>query len=440
MFMVKDEYINTKNLLRARLLATKPYTTWCVLVVAIFAIGIIGSTAIGILQHSQGMQYRQATDFSVSVFVGLLIGYVIGMFIYRSTNKKLAVYPQTNNSRFLSSLISNYVAIVGVAVVLLMIYLMHFGTVRLMSVFIDGIHFAFNFSLGFVFAGFFVFLSYSFLIVATIELFGVILRKWRHYAVIVFTVILSVMIGNWNGIADHMQNTLAFIIGESSLVMFFLKAAGLWFILTVLAIVINKYTVYNKSHSRLILKWVIATCIGVVIIVQLLFTFVFPTQHPTVTESFDAWDWVDDFGPEEIRIDISHLSAGSIINISASENIIFSEMGGHWVSPMAGEINAYLSYPLDNIQGDTLIVNFQLPRYALNGIELYDFSDAQVTTHLEDDTLFINYYIESTYVIIMPIWSFARQFSIFQDRGLFFDSAFGTSRAVWGAGIQIWVE
>ncbi|MCL2426835.1 MAG: hypothetical protein FWD05_10930 [Oscillospiraceae bacterium] len=429
MFMVKDEYINTKKLIHARFLAQKLHLKWVYLVYTLIAIGTIGSTVVWMLTSGQGLHHRISSDLSVTVFLGIFIGYVVIMFVYKSDNNKFAVYPQTNNSRFLSSLISNHLGIIFVATFLLVLYFMHFGTARLMSVFIDDIHFALNFSLGFVIAGFFVYLSYSFLLLALITLFGAIVRKWKHYAVLAFAVILSIMIGNLNTVIEIIPDALAFIIREPSLLMFFLKAAGLWTILTVLAIVINNYTVYYKSYSRIMLKWVVATCVGIVIIVPVLFGLLYNTPPAT---TYDTWAWEDDhfnnLSTEEIHIDLSHLPIGSSLNISVSENIkIIPSDLNMWFTTR--EIAAFLNgaESLHNIQGDTLVIFFNHPFLIVNGINLFDFSDTHMTAHLEGDTLFINYYVENAYVITIPTWSFARQFSLFQDRGLFREHIMGSS-------------
>jgi len=446
MFMVKDEYTNTKRLLKARYLTQKPYLKWIYLVFAIITIGTIGSTVIWMLTSGQGLQHRISSDLSVTVSMSIFIGYGVIMFLYKSDNNNFAVYPQTNNSRFLSSLISNHLSIICVATFLLVLYLMHFGTARLISIFIDDIHFVLNFSLGFAIAGFFVFLSYSFLLFALISLIGAILRKWKHYAVFAFTIILSIIIGNLNMVIQTIPNALAFIIRESSLLLFFLKAAGLWTILIVLAIVINNYTVYYKSYSRIMLKWVVVVCIGIVITVPLLFGLLY-NAPPATTNDASSWAWEDDYfnnldTTEEIHIDLSHLPIGSSLNINVSENIkIIPPDIMRWTTTSGTTAFLYGTESLHNIQGDTLVVNFNHPFLIVNGINLFDFSDTHMTAHLEGDTLIINYYVESAYFITIPTWSFARQFSLFQDRGLFTGDTMGSIVSAGTlADISLWVE
>jgi len=445
MFMVKEEYANIKNLLRVRLSTQARSFFWLFIVVAVFMVGS-GATAIfGVLENIDGFKNFSVADFSVSFFGGVLIGFTIVMFLYRQTNAKLSVFPQTNNSRFISSVIVNYViAIIGTFAVLVM-YLVNLGIINLLTAFRDNIHLALNIDIGFIIAGFFVYLAYIFLIIAVLELVGTILRKWTYYAAIAFIALFSLAVINILRVIEYAPKVLAFLISEPSLPLFFLKAFGLWLVITVAALVINRFTVYGKSPTKAS-KGVVIACVVIAAVISVVAPAVVLFNRASggsvsVSEIEAITDPVNTAEFDAIRIDVSHLPRGSRIIISG-ENLVIPDDNGA-ISSWNWNTDAVVhgTESLAEIQGDTLIVQFRPPAYIVNGIEILHYTNPQVTAHLDGNTLYIDYTRDSASVVFMPIWGMVRQFDTFKDKGVLSAHSFGFSSGWWGStNINISVE
>jgi len=422
MFMVKDEFASIKNLLRVRIKTQARNFVWFFVVMALILVGTLAGTVIGIIR-SDAVSYYNIGDYSTWFLVGMLAGYIIQIAMYRNTNNKLSVYPQTNNSRFISSLLFNIAWVLTLALSVVAIYLIKYGVLSLFSVFIDNIHFALNFDIGFVVAGFFVYAAYSLLFVAVAELIGVILRKWTYYAMVVFTAATSLLVINIMAVIEHTPSALAFLIHEPSLTLFFIKAVGLWLVITAVSLVINFFTVYHKSRNHTVKRSAVIVCIilasAIMIVVPLLWSSMTEDDLNITVSEVSSWPVADFFSEaEEIRIDISHLPSGSNLYIEG-ENINIVATGLATVFT-AREFTASVSGTgsLEMIEGDTLIIRFLPPFFNVNGIELFSYANPRVTAYLEGNTLYIEYSVDNVQVVIMPIWGIVRQFDCFRDRGL----------------------
>jgi len=77
----------------------------------------------------------------------------------------------------------------------------------------------------------------------------------------------------------------------------------------------------------------------------------------------------------------------------------------------------------------------------VNGVDLFGYANPQMTAYLDDDTLYIDYSVGEAHVVIIPVWSFARQFENFKDKGLFKATPLGySSGGSMNANIYISVE
>ena len=421
MFMVKEEYANIKNLLRVRLLTNAKGFVGLFVVAAIMLVGNLGTTVFGIFENTGVLQHYNVTDYSYTFFLGTAFAFIILMVLYRQTNGRLSVFPQTNNSRFISSLLMNYIIAVIAALTVLAIYFVNLGVIKLLSLFRDNIRFALTVDAGFIIEGFFVYLAYIFLIISAIELIGAILRKWTYYAAVAFTALLSLIVRN-----EYAPKLLAFLINEPSLTLFFIKAVGLWLVITAAALVINRFTVYHKSQAAK--KGLVIICVAITAVI----TFVVPavivySSDPNIGYLMSAVEAsrVDDFFAEyeEIRIDVSHLPRGSSVHIKGDAlNVLQGDTLVNTQVAVNGAEN------LNDLQGDTLVIMFKPPWIMVNGIDISRFGNPRITAHLDGDILLLDYNIDSANVVIMPIWgSIVRQFDCFRDEGVLPGQAFGFS-------------
>ena len=447
MFMVKDEFTNIKNLLKVRIKTKSRYFFWFFIIAAFLLLSTLTGAILSITQSTGHVSFHTVTDHSNTFLLAVVFGYFFGIAAYRNTNDKLSVYPQTNNSRYISWLLSNYILVVVVALTVLLRYLLQYGVISVFSAFTDNICFALNIDIGFIVAGFFIFLAYCFLVVALFELIGAILRKWRYFAAVALAAILSLMLTNIAAVIEHAPKILAFLIKEPSLIIFFLKAAGIWIVLTAAAIVINRYTVYHKSQSLAAKRGFIAvgiiTAAAIIVVVPIIFLTVpvegygsEPEETVYIEEAIEGTSPVVD----EIRIDVSHLPEGSSIDIKGENIRVYAEEEDTVYYQDFSNVSVSCADSLKGIQGDTLIISYYRPIYTVNGIDLTQFSNPQVTAYLKGNTLYIDYTIDNTQIVIMPIWGIAGQFERYEGRGVLKPDSFWYSEETGNASIYIRVE
>jgi len=440
MFMVKDEFKNIRNLVTVGVKTQTRVIVWVLIIFTLVLLISLADNVISYFGSLNSVHYTTVVDYSITLMIGTFIGYIVGAIMYRRTTAKLSVFPQTNNSRYISWLIQAYATVVFIALMLTVMYLIHYGVILLLMTFDDSIYLALNIDFGFIVAGFFVYVAYSFLIVAVIELIAAVIRKWSYYAVATLITLLTLMVINLERVIEYIARLLSFLITEPSLILFFLKAIGIWLIITAATLIINHFTMYYKSQNWVLKKRITIACViiamVIIIVTPMIFRFsitIYDNTQNTGFANIEA-EWDSDrhynenfFGNmEEIRIDISHLPAGVNINING-ENIHVVKEGP--TTFYTGDIIAYIfnSLAVKNVQGDTLIVQYASPFFLVNGIEIFHFADPQVSVYMEENTLFINYTFDKVTVIIMPVWSMVRQFDIFADKNLLTAHAMGSS-------------
>ena len=448
MFMVKDELKNIKDLLKIRIKTYKAYYVRFWIIYAILHLTSVVGMVLSVLGNNHSVMHHVTSDPSTFFLIAIPIGFIINAFLYRKTNVKLSVFPQTNNSRLISALCMGYIFAIIVAAVLLIIYLVNYGIIMLMSAFTDSIRLGLNIDAGFVIIGFFAYLMYTILIISVIELIAAIMRKWTYYAAIAFVALFSLMILNLTKVDVYLSKILAFLIYESSVILFFLKAIGLWIVITALTILINKYTVYYKSRNRTLTKFVVVMCVIIVVFIIIVIPVImmYSTSGDGVNVMVSEYVWDDDQytdqGPtrNEVRIDISHLPGSSEIKVVWNNT--------HDVPIQAGSLtwrglsaHVYIPEILDISAGDILVIAYSLPWYEINGIDIYKHADTEIDAYLDGDTLHINYNHNNVTVIIMPVWNLMRQFDAFKDKGIFTTAALGySSSANWSVFVNVMIE
>ena len=434
MFMVKDEYANIVNLLKVKIKIDGKNFFWLVLFAGIMFCGSLAMTVAGIIQSGgEGVNFYPVTDYSTSFFFGMIIAYTAMMFLYRNTNNKLSVFPQTNTARFITSVAINWIVAVFVGLTTLVMYLLYNAAIKILSLFYGSVHFALNFDVGFIVSGFITFLLYSFIVAAVIDLIGVILRKWTVYAAVVFIALIALAVVNIMTVVRYAPQALAFLVKEPSFGLFVIKALALWLAVTAVSLVTNRFTVYHKKQGSPNKRLVVVFCVIIAVVIMIgmpLILFINAESGVNYVENETVTEIADDYfmTADEIRIDISHLQRGSNINLVVNDNIIETGKGGTLFYGQ-GNAAAYLSGTdaLDNIGGNTIVLQFRPPFRYVNGFELVSFANPRIAAYLEGDTLHVEYSIDDAQIVIIPIWSIAGQFDIFKDKGLVTENPLGYS-------------
>ena len=217
MSMVRDECAGIKRLLKIKIKTQAKNFIWFYIVAALMLLWSLAAFITGVTQNNNPVKLYNVTDYSFAFFIGMIVGFIVVMLMYRSINARLSVFPQTNTGRFASTLLIEYILATAVSLTALVMYLLYYAVVLVFSVFTENIYFALKTGIGFIAAGFFVHLAYSFLIIAVVELVGVILRKFTYYAAVAFTAAVALAVINLMTFIEHAPDVLAFLIKEPSL-------------------------------------------------------------------------------------------------------------------------------------------------------------------------------------------------------------------------------
>jgi hypothetical protein len=431
MFMAKSELVNIRNLVKIKMKTQQRQLFWFFVLAAFLYVGSIMATIASILQNTDIRLHTMfIPDFSTAFYFGLII-YIFGsIFYYRQSNHSLSMFPQTNTGRFISTQVIKHFIIVCVGLTILIAYLLFFGTMKLFSEFHENFSLVLDFDIGFILAGFLTFILYLSLIVSLFGLIGAVLRKWRYYAVIFFIALFTFVMNNVDYTFDNLPRIFAFIVRESSLLLFIAIAVGLWFIITMISLVINRYTLYYKSESVATIKKRTFALGGIAIIVLVVIISLFSPrlsqygadEMRVVGVGENHFQLVDFFDDEtEIIIDISHLPQGSNIRFVGENNIIVA------CSPV-DDLDLYTTWhilawvnsvdELTNIDGNTIVIKYFPPHYIVDGVDLMNSANPELTVNLDGNTLYMSFNMDYTHLVILPVWSMANQFDIFSNRNI----------------------
>ena len=466
MFMAKNELSNAVTLAKVQI---KNYRGIIGLSAALFVIFVVGLiTAIEVvLSYTDHINHATITDNFVMLITAFIMGVTYLNFVYRSYNGDYAVYPQTNNSRFFASQIITYIIVFLVPLGIMLIYLIQYAILALIAHGRDNVHLVFDFNIWFVLSGFVVAIIYLALIAGVITLISTLIRKFRLYAAVFFTTLAIVLFGSVREPFQLLFRLLSFLLEEPNIWLFILKGIGTWVVLFIAAFLINKYTVYYKAHSFNIGKRVVAaTCAATIMVAVLVIGLIGMNEVVASFEPTDEpspWDVFWDVHTNVLEIDLSDVPAGSDINVVTSGDATFidgldSEL--MWVShsfPPNGQTTFHftdgteLTFPfghlfiidgeqLHNIDGNTLFVQYHYPVQVIqSGVLISHLMNPQLDIRFEGTTLYVNYtYDRNQKAIVIPVWSFMRQFDSFRGQNVFNESL------IWQTWVNVnlwlWVE
>jgi hypothetical protein len=436
--MVKEEYANIKNLLKLRLKLNIKGFVWLLVILSLIIFVPFSESVVRILR-GDGIIFYNMADFSIALLIFVGGGFFVQTLMYKGQNDALSVFPQTNNSRFVSSLLCNFIVAFGLVGFVLAVFLVRHFVILLLGVFVDNLYFALDFSVGLMVVGFFVYVIYSLLLVSFFELVGVILRKWTYYAIVAFTAALSLILANMNTVVESLPYVFGFLTGESSVILFFAKAIVILLAINALSFFINNKTVYYKNHGSGLNKLVVIGCVAVTVAVTVILPLILFNGALTleVTSETQAFSGPRAIAAErsgyvhrdvhEVRIDISHLPNGSNINVSVEDRDISVDVVASMFISNRAPVSITGYEDLQSVYGDTLVIVFFPPLFEINGFRLTDFTSPQFIAYLDGNTLFVDAVMDDVQAVFLPVWGIARQFDVFRDRNIFREPMLGFS-------------
>ncbi|MDR2590782.1 MAG: hypothetical protein LBC71_07345 [Oscillospiraceae bacterium] len=443
MFMGINELKNAKNLANIRIRDNRRITIWLLLVFLLLLGSNLSNSLAIIFNNSESHTIVRAynmSDNSTLIMFGLFLGIILMNCMYRYDNAKYVVFPQTNNSRFLAFNLNVAFFAVITPLMLLLIYLIQYGVISLITTFRDNVFLVYEFNILFMLTGTVVMIVNASILAALINFIATILRRFGFYAGIFLMAILVFTITNYSLLSNILTKILFFYTQESSVWLFFLKGIATITILFFAALVINKYTLYYKTVEKIKTTLMVIICI---ILVLAIFTAAMLMDNATQQSGNDAdvsksiaignynvaseaelsLSWLQ---RKEIEIDISHLEQGSSLSVVFTDNSDIMQ-------------NISFDYQqVTNIQGNTVVIDYMLPFYVVNGINVNQFAEQKLTAWLDENTLHIEHnYTPDLRAILTPMFGFMRQFDYFSGRNLVSESFF--SSGAHGDG-YVWIS
>lgn len=413
MFMDKTELKNTIALSKIKLKVNKKRMIGFLFTAAALILANFIPSLITMFKVTDAVMPFVLQDFSIVFSIAAIFVIIILTSLYRQTNEYYSVFPQTNNSRFISSQIYFYIIFVCMTVVLLLIYLLQFGIFKVLSIFNTNIILAYKFNLGFIISGFFVLLTYGFIIISFVSLIGTLVRKFRIYTTIIAVIFVGILFANIKSIIQILPAKLAFLIGESNIFLFIAKGLIIWIVSVLVSILINKYTVYYKSSIKFSKQITAGICVAGVII-AVISSFVLPQQKITVRNtvtSIKSSEGLNDV--RKIILDAASVLKGSKIDV-------VSNIANIDVNIMNLQYDVSVRNGFENFKGEKIIITYKYPIDKLNGYDLISYTYPKFTAVLDGNTLNVNFtYEKNVKVIFIPTWSFMWQFDQFKTKNIF---------------------
>jgi hypothetical protein len=455
--MVKNEIINAGKLTRLYFTNKAGIIAVSIIFAYLMLFNLVTVVSF-MLRGDEGFSYRSVSDYSGGYIFGLIITFIVFNCIYRSENREIAVYPQTNNSRFLAFQLFAHVWIIAIPLALLASYLIQYGIISIVAAIQGNVSLAYQFDTLFLLAGLAVMMIYLAILFGIITLIAVLLRKFWIYAIAFFAALAALAITNLSLARGGLERVFGFLIFESSVWLFILKGVAVWAVLLLAAVIINKHTVYYRVRVNATPKIIISVILGVVLAAVMLFvTFesfnstetTYITGQTEVAGDRDlgimggimgggGMGWSIKPHTEEFIFDISHLPDGSGINVELSGDIsiipsieqVVSSWWSNNKSVIEYEDGTVLEFPLEHIlieyiheltntHGDTLSIIYRASDLIVDGIEIKHLTNPVFEARMEGNTLYIHYSSDRNLkVVLIPIWSLMTQFEYFAGRDL----------------------
>ena len=442
MFMDRKELKNALTLLKIRKKEMKVSLFFSFYVIFLLLVNSFAVCTIIFNNNSNILTYK-LTTYTQDIFFFSLILLTILAFYYKTFNREHEVFPQTNKSRFLSYALFNYEFFLVMSVVALIAYLLQYGILSVIAGFNPNVHLAYDFSLSFVVWGFIVNVLYGCLAISILLFIGTLNRKYPIVFKVATIVVLSLILITNQFLGEYFLSIIGFLTKESSLIVFTLKAIGLWILISSGSWFINRNTVYFEIQSSKQSKKLVAGvgfALVFVIVVIILSANVFSLQTTTTketsvsaTENFQSLN-----NYTNIPLDTSHLKEGDSIKIITNCN--FEEEGLFISNINADDFGDDVAFYGFDGKVHGLQLSYSLPSRVYNKVNLTPYLNPKLTAELKGTTLYLSYeYSKNQKLFYLSPYIFMGQFHAFKDKNLFKDFI-GTSGSNRGGEIYIFAE
>jgi hypothetical protein len=414
--MDRLEWRNTLDLLKLRLTELKGLKWVWIFVPILFAgkvigdmIAVINNKNFGDMNTGFPSDYYLAVWDPSSMISFIVLAWVLAMTgAYRTYNRGIDVYPQTNTSRFLSLQLLFIIVIVYSGIVCLLLNLLEYAIYSVLSSGHADIVILNSLSPAGQLSGFLLYLLFLLFQTAVISLIASLVRRYRYIALVgliaalaylVFILIMQVQIidpTNFSVLERYRTSPFTpFIILAVCLLMF------------VGTLYINKHIVYyrtNRSKFSAAFPVIAIFCFLIAISpVTIIGGQLYPRASGIDVSDFDEI-YLAPENRDKIVIDASAYPRGSKLNIVSTN---FSDASSE-ESTISNPMNMNLWYErdeLDHFEGKKITVNVRYPLIIYNGYNISEAMHPKVTAKLEGDTLLLDYNYTKARPLILPCWS-----------------------------------
>ncbi|MCL1791121.1 MAG: hypothetical protein FWG40_07170 [Peptococcaceae bacterium] len=444
MFVGKDELINARKLTGQWLHNTRFNWLFMSVTFAFVFLGNIMTLFNYYSETSRGIRTHQIMDYSRPVAFGLVGALVIMMLLYKTTDTKCVMFPQTGTSRFLAEKARYYCLIGAAGLNLVVYYFVAYALIGLWGQIVGDTMFANRFSIGFTLAGLLAWLLYMSIVLETMLALRLFIMKFRILSAVGLVLLVLLTIIDFAAIESFGATAIGALILERGLGFFLLKGIALWVLLFALSMVINKISLQDQSSRSA--KQVITdnVTLAITVVAALVFVIVFIPQsldsripRNLVIPSEEAYELtIPEFDPGPNRfvmnLDASGIPRGSSITITTIDVVKANDAtqsvpdSDYYPLP---EIVTMLYTVQDeqallNFTGNEIRLEYWLPTWETGGIDMTRYIQPRFSARLDGNTLCLEYqYTLTSNAFFLPMWSFMEQFDTFKEKGIFYESA-----------------
>ncbi len=412
--MGKVEWNNTLQLLKIRKRESKSFLYISILLIVMFAFSVV-PMIFNSFNDSFTLNYTVMVIYSK---VGLILSIITSIFFtidYQSYNYKYEIYPSNNKTNFVSYGLFCYIHLVKVQIIALILYVIQYGIFNLLHVLKENIYFAYEFNILYLLTGFFLYLLYGFLAISVIIFIGSLNRKYIRIPKIVFIVFIVFCTISFSYMKKHINMAdnivINFIVKESSILIFIIKAVSISLALIALSILLNKHSYNNKKERNHGFITLIA-CIGIFIILN---NYGYgassiTTMREAVVENYkiyaeEVYKSNSSEAKSEYQIKLNELTSGENIKVYLAEE-----------DKRDFSIQQYNFSPKAN---KNIIVHFIPNKNTVNGIDVASYMNPQLAIRYIYDEIHLKVLSKkNVQVVFMEPYSMLKQFVFFKDKGV----------------------
>ena len=438
MFMGNEEIKNTLALTKRKYNTSKIYMLRFIVIISFIFIILLLPNIIATFKSIDMVSAIKLIDFSYFIFIGTIIAVIIMCHSYKQTNDYYSIFPQTNTSRFVSSQIILYLWMLFLSIISLILYLLQVLVYKILSLYNTNIKMAYTFDFEYTLVGFLIYFMYGIFMISLISLIAALIRKFSTIAVVSLLIIAAILITSHLTITEYIPYIFGFIIQEAHIGIFFIKGFTLCFLLAIASFLINRDTIYYKTHKKRNHTIIITLGIVVIIIVNI-FRISMSADEPAARSELLGHDTINNARIfKNITLDASdYEDLGMISVITNIENIENSNIENSNINMIYNHIN---HNNLKNAKGKNIVISYLYPVNITSNINLTDKTNPALTATLEDNVLTITYtYDKNIKVVFIPPWSIMKQFEKYKNKGIHSDMPYYYSYSSGGSG-QVFIN